>query len=34
VDVLKADGRITFVGATKTGYYDLVEDKALAAVSE
>jgi len=34
VDALKANGVIVFVGATKTGYYDLVEDKALAAVSE
>lgn len=34
VDVLKASGVIVFVGAAKTGYYDLVEDKALAAVSE
>lgn len=34
VDALKADGHIIFVGATKTGHYDLVEAKALAATSE
>ncbi|MCC5828564.1 MAG: response regulator [Phycisphaeraceae bacterium] len=34
VETLKADGHITFVGATKTGYYDLLDDKALAAVRE
>jgi len=34
VDALKADGRIVFVGATKTGHYDMVADKTLVGAGE
>jgi hypothetical protein len=34
VDALKADGRIVFIGATKTGYYGPVEDELLMSAAD